>query len=134
MNEAWIAPCFRSRRAVSNGGTHLSVAYDSTCFMRFFELYKLCLKSASMKLWIAPCFRSRRAVSHGGLLLSVAFDLTSSVTFFGFMDACMDVCMDACIHENPKSLSIRSNRKLETKENHHSTQLSNNVHTFQKTL
>ena len=61
---------------MSNGGPHLSVAYDLTCFMRFFELYKLCLKSASIRLWIAPCFRSRRAVSNGGLLLSVAYDLT----------------------------------------------------------
>ena len=72
----WISPCFRSRRAVSNGGLLLSAAYDLTCFIRFFELYKLCLKSASMRLWIAPSFRSRRAVSNGGLLLSVAYDLT----------------------------------------------------------
>ena len=60
---------------MSNGGLILSVAYDLTCFIRFFELYELCLKNASMRLWIAPCFRSRRAVSDGGLLLSVAYDL-----------------------------------------------------------
>ena len=72
----WIAPCFRSRRAVSNGGLLLSLAYDLICFIRFFELYKLCLISASMRLRIAPSFRSRRAVSDGGLLLSVAYDLT----------------------------------------------------------
>ena len=84
----WISPCFRSRRAVSNGGPHLSVAYDLTCFVRFFELYKLCLKSASMKLWIAPSFRSRRVVSNGGLLLSVAYDLTCFIRFFALYKLC----------------------------------------------
>ena len=48
-----IAPCFRSRRAVSNGGLLLSVAYDLTCFMRFFERYKLCLKNAWLAGWLA---------------------------------------------------------------------------------
>ena len=38
-------PSIRSRRAVSNGGLLLSVAYDLTCFMRFFERYKLCLEN-----------------------------------------------------------------------------------------
>ena len=71
-----IVQSIRSRRVVSNGGLHLSVGCDLTCFIRFFELYKLCLKSASMRLWIAPSFRSRRAVSNGGLLLSVAYDLS----------------------------------------------------------
>ena len=85
----WIAPCFRSRRAVSNGGLLLSVAYDLTCFIRFFELYELCLKSASMRLWIAPCFRSRRAVSDGGLLLSVAYDLTCFIRFFECYKRCL---------------------------------------------
>ena len=51
------------------------------CFIRFFELYKLCLKSASMRLWMAPSFRSRRAVSNGGLLLSVAYDFTCFMKF-----------------------------------------------------
>ena len=86
----WIAPCFRSRRAVSNGGLLLSVAYDLTCFIRFFELYELCLKSASMRLWIAPCLRSRRAVSNGGLLLSVAYDLTCFMRFLSY-ELCLDV-------------------------------------------
>ncbi len=45
-------------------------------------MYKLSLKSASMKLWIAPSFRSRRVVSNGGLLLSVAYDLTCFTRFF----------------------------------------------------
>ena len=67
---------------MSDGGPRLSVAYDLTCFIRFFELYELCLKSASMRLWIAPSFRSRRAVSNGGLLLSVAYDLTCFIRFF----------------------------------------------------
>ena len=56
----WIAPCFRSRRAVSNGGFLFSVAYDLTCFIRFFEMYEHCLK----------------VVSNGGFLLSLAYDLT----------------------------------------------------------
>ena len=30
-----IVPLFRSRRAVSNGGPHLSVGYDLTCFIKF---------------------------------------------------------------------------------------------------
>ena len=30
-----IAPCFRSRRAMSNGGLLLSVAYDLPSFIRF---------------------------------------------------------------------------------------------------
>ena len=80
----WIAPRLRSRRAVANGGPHLSVAYDLTCFIWLFELYKLCLKSTSMRLWIAPLVRSRRAVSNGGPLLSVAYDLTCFITFFVF--------------------------------------------------
>ena len=41
-----MVPQIRSRRAVSNGGLLLSVAYDLTCFMRFFERYKLCLENA----------------------------------------------------------------------------------------
>ena len=77
-----IEVCLRSRRAVSNGGLLLSVAYDLTCFIRFFELYKLRLKSASIRLWIAPCLRSRRAVSNGDLILSVAYDLTCFMLFF----------------------------------------------------
>ena len=37
-----VVPLFRSRRAVSNGGLLLSVAYDLTCFMMFFStLYTL---------------------------------------------------------------------------------------------
>ena len=97
----WIAPRFRSRRAVADGGPLLSVAYDLTCFMKFVQRYKLWLKSASMRLWIAPCLRSRRAVSNGGLLLSVAYDSTCLVTFFGFhgcIHACMHACMHACTH------------------------------------
>ena len=85
-----IAPLFRSRRAVSNGGLLLSVAYDLTCFIRFFELYKLWFKSTSMRLWMAPCFRSRRAVSDGGLLLSVAYDLTCFMKVIERYKLCLD--------------------------------------------
>ena len=67
-----IVPLVRSRRAVSDGGPLLSVAYDLTCFMRFFECCKLCLKNARIRLSIVPLVRSRRAVSDGGPLLSVA--------------------------------------------------------------
>ena len=74
----WIAPCFRSRRAVSDGGPLLSVAYDLTCFMR---VLKLCLENAWMRLPIVPSIRSRWAVSDGGLLLSVAYDLTCFIEF-----------------------------------------------------
>ena len=55
----------------------------------FFELYKLCLKSASMRLWIAPSFRSRLAVSNGGILLSVAYDLTCFIRFFELYELCL---------------------------------------------
>ena len=41
-----MGPLFRSRRAVSDGGPLLSVAYDLTCFIRFFERYKRCLENA----------------------------------------------------------------------------------------
>ena len=47
-----MAPCFRFRRALSKGGFDLSVAYDLICLVRFFELYKLGFKSASMRLCI----------------------------------------------------------------------------------
>ena len=41
-----IAPRFRSRRAVSDGGLLLSGAYDLICFMKFFEGYEGCLENA----------------------------------------------------------------------------------------
>ena len=41
-----IVPSIISRRVVSNAGLHLSVAHDSTCFMTYFELYKVCLENA----------------------------------------------------------------------------------------
>ena len=41
-----MVPSIRSRRIESNGGPYLSVAYDLTCFIRFFERYKLCLENA----------------------------------------------------------------------------------------
>ena len=45
LENAWmrlsIVPSIRSRRAVSNGGPLLSVAYDLTCFIRLFERYNL---------------------------------------------------------------------------------------------
>ena len=75
---------------MSDGGLLLSVAYDLTCFIRFFELYKLCLKSASMRLWIAPCFRSRRALSNGGPHLSVAYDLQCFMRFFERYKRCLE--------------------------------------------
>ena len=86
----WIAPRFRSRRVVSDGGLILSVAYDLTSFMRFFQSYKCCSENAWMRLSIAPCFRSRRAVSNGGLLLSVAYDLTCFMRFFEGYKRCLE--------------------------------------------
>ena len=71
---------------MSNGGSHLSVGYDLTCFMTFVELYKLSLRSASTRPWIAPLVRSRRAVSNGGLLLSLAYDLTSFIRLFSIIN------------------------------------------------
>ena len=68
-------------------GLHLSVAYDLTCFMKFFGFEKQSSKSTSMRLWIAPSFRSRRAVQKDGPHLSVAYDLTCFMTFFGRTDA-----------------------------------------------
>ena len=41
-----IVPLVRSRRAVSDGGPLLSVAYDLTYFMKFFERYKHRLENA----------------------------------------------------------------------------------------
>ena len=85
-----IVPLFRSRRAVSDDGGLLSVAYDLTCFMRFFEGYKRCLESARMRLSIVPSVRSRRAVSDGGPLLSVAYDLTCFMRFFERYNRCLE--------------------------------------------
>ena len=84
-------PSIRSRRAVSDGGPILSVAYDLTCFMRFFQCYKRCLENARMKLSIVPLFRSRRGVSNGGLLLSVAYDLTCFMRFLDRCELCLEV-------------------------------------------
>ena len=67
-----MVPSIKSRRAVSNGGPHLSVAYDLTCFMTLSGFYKLRLKTSLMRLSIVPSIRSRRVVSNGGLHLSVA--------------------------------------------------------------
>ena len=85
-----IAPCFRSRRAVSDGGFLLSVAYDLTCFMKSFACYKRFLENAWMRLSIAPCFRSRRAVPDGGFLLSVAYDLTCFMKLFECYKRCLE--------------------------------------------
>ena len=41
-----IVPSIRFRRVVSNGGLHLSVAYDLTGFITFFGFYKLRLKTS----------------------------------------------------------------------------------------
>ena len=41
-----MVPSIRSRRAVSDGGPLLSVAYDLTCFTRVFESYTLCSENA----------------------------------------------------------------------------------------
>ena len=85
-----IAPCFRSRRAVSNGGPLLSVAYDFAYFMVFFGGYKHCFENARMRLSIVPLFRSRRAVSNGGPLLSVAHDLTCFMKLFEGYKGCWE--------------------------------------------
>ena len=65
----WIAPSIRSRRAVPNGGPHLSVAYDLACFVKVFDLFKVLISRS-------PSIRSRRVISNGGPHLSVAYDLT----------------------------------------------------------
>mgnify|MGYP007024470957 CR=1 FL=1 len=97
----WIAPLFRTRRAVSNGGLLLSGAYDLTCFIQFFELYTLCFKCASMRLLIAPSFRSRRSVSNGGPHLSVAYNLTCFIKFFIWQ-----ILLKICIYEAVDSTMI----------------------------
>ena len=38
-----MVPSIRSHRVVSDSDLHLSVAYDVTCVITFFELCKLCL-------------------------------------------------------------------------------------------
>ena len=86
----WIAPRFRSRRVVSDGGLILTVAYDLTCFIRFFECHKRCSENAWMRLSIVRSIRSRRAVLDGGLILSVAYDLMCSITFFKGYEGCLE--------------------------------------------
>ena len=82
-------------------------------------MYKLSLKSASMRLWIAPCFRSRRAVSNGGILLSVAYGLTCFITFsvlflvsskefvFGKACKCLYEAVDGSINQISSSCAQR---------------------------
>ena len=67
-----IVPSITSRRVVSNGGLHLSVAYDLTSFMTFFRFYKVRVKTSLIRLPIVPSITSRRVVSNGGPQLSVA--------------------------------------------------------------
>ena len=83
---SWI----RSRRAVSNGGLLLSVAYDLPCFKRFSECYQLCSDNAWIRLSIVPSIISHRTVSNGGLLLSVAYDLTCFMRFFQRYKRCLE--------------------------------------------
>ena len=82
-------PSIRPRRAVPNVGPHLSVAYDFTCFVRFVDFDKNCLKDARVRLWIAPSIRSRRAVPNGDPHLSVTYDLSCFMRFFGFEKKCL---------------------------------------------
>ena len=77
-----MIPSIRSRRVVSNGGPHVSVAYVLTFFVTFFELYKFYLQNVRMRLPMVPSIRSRRVASNGGPHLSVAYDFTSFMTFF----------------------------------------------------
>ena len=79
-----IVPSIRSRRAVPDGGPHVSAAYDLTSFMRFFGFDEKLSKSLSMRLSLAPSIRSRRAVSDDGPLLSVGYVLTCFMCFFWF--------------------------------------------------
>ena len=63
----WIAPCFRSRRAVSNGGHLLSVAYDLTCVVTscgFYACMHACMHACMdacmdgcMDAWMYACIR-----------------------------------------------------------------------------
>ena len=82
-------PSIRSRRVVSDGGLHLSVAYDLTCFTTFFALYESCSKHTLMTLSMVPSIRSRRVVSNGGPHLSVAYDLTCFMTYFELSKLCI---------------------------------------------
>ena len=81
----WIAPCFRSRRAVSDGGLLLSVAYDSTCLVTFFDFYG-CMH-ACMDAW-------RHAWMHG------CMDECMDACMLAWMHGCMDGCIDTRIYMN----------------------------------
>ena len=97
----WIAPSIKSRRAVSNGGPFLCLAYALTCFVKFFQRYKRCSENAWMRLSIVPSTRSRRAVSNGGFLLSVAYALTCFMRFFltTLLRKCMNEAVDSAINQ-----------------------------------
>ena len=71
-----MVPSIRSRRVFSNGGAHLSVAYDLSCFITYVDS-------------IVPSIRSRRVVSNDGFLLSVAYDLSCLMMCFGFENTCL---------------------------------------------
>ena len=82
-----MAPCFRSRRAVSSAGLFLSLD-DYLTILNMLDDYLIIFDYIS--LLVAPCFRSRRAVSDGGLLLSGAYDLTCFIRFFEFHKLCLE--------------------------------------------
>ena len=77
-----MVPSISARRVVSNASPHLFVAYDLTCFMTFFERYKLYLKHVWTRLSMLPSIRSRRVVSNVGPHLSPVYD------FICFMTMC----------------------------------------------
>ena len=80
-----MVPSIRSRRVVSNGGPHLSVADDVIWFITFSAFYKLCSIDTLTRRSMLPSSRSRRKVSHGGPHLSVAYDLTCFMKVFALV-------------------------------------------------
>ena len=66
-----IAPCVRSRRAVSNGGLLLSVAFDLTCLVALFGFHG----------YMHECM-------HG----------CKDAYMDACMHACMHACVHACVH------------------------------------
>ena len=52
-----MVPSIRSRRVVSNGGPHLSVAHDLTCCMTYLGLDQLYLKDGAIHSFIDALLR-----------------------------------------------------------------------------
>ena len=82
-----MVPSLRSRRVVSNGGPHSSVAYDLSCFMTYFDY-------ASQSDSIMPRSRISYASQCDSLCLAVSFVMPRSL--IRYASQCNSLCLAVC--------------------------------------